>query len=163
IVSIGADAKAAKVERREMPREAFERAVVTCKARGELHHGALPLLDYRLANDQERTAEKGRFIVLGSFKGDRRKGAGLELVYGAGLDAEGAGVDEGFLLERLAGIAHVGHTSYSHTPQAPRWRVFVLFAKPITAAQFPPVHAHLRNLLGLDSAEAAKDAGRIWF
>jgi len=74
--------------------------------------------------------------------------------------------DDGTTIEQArrawAPWAHAIHTSWSHKPDAPRFRVVVSFADPVPAKDWPAVWAWAyRRAPTID--KACKDAGRIYF
>ena len=46
--------------------------------------------------------------------------------------------------ERLAGGCWIGHTTYQHTPEKPRWRVVIPLARPVAAKRWREVWQRAR-------------------
>src|SRR6266568_2822861 len=49
--------------------------------------------------------------------------------------------------ERLAGVYWLGHTTWSHTPTAPRWRVVIPLSTPVPVAHWREVWQRARAAL----------------
>jgi hypothetical protein len=64
---------------------------------------------------------------------------------------------------RLKGYTFALHTSYSHTPEKPRYRVIVPLARPLPPAEMPKLFAHFRGLFGSALDEACKNPSRLYF
>jgi len=95
--------------------------------------------------------------------------------YAAGASSRGnAGVEAVSMLvfdldrvppdpERLAGVHWLGHTTWSHTAQAPRWRVVVPLSAPVTAQQWIDVWRRARAALCPEADPSCKDASRQYY
>jgi len=57
------------------------------------------------------------------------------------------------------------HSTYRHTPEAPRWRVMVLTSRPMTAEEYTTAWSTFRRtVLGsVGVGSAAKDPSRFWY
>jgi Primase C terminal 2 (PriCT-2)/Family of unknown function (DUF5906) len=90
-------------------------------------------------------------VKLGRFAGDSR-GAGHELLTITGLegdyDAGAVSPADAAALLNAAGVESVVVTTPTHTPQAPRWRVFAPLAAQYAAERRAPLLARLNGVLG---------------
>lgn len=60
-------------------------------------------------------------------------------------------------------VAWLAHTTHSHTPESPRWRVVVLTDRPHTPAEHDAVWSAGARLLGLPVDVATRDASRFYW
>jgi hypothetical protein len=65
--------------------------------------------------------------------------------------------------KRLEGVYWLGHTTWSHTPQAPRWRVIIPLARPVPARQWTDVWRRARASLCPEADPACKDPSRAYW
>jgi hypothetical protein len=65
--------------------------------------------------------------------------------------------------ERLEGVYWLGHTTHSHTPQAPRWRLIIPLSEPVPAAQWGDVWRRARAALCPEADPQCKDASRAYW
>jgi hypothetical protein len=66
-------------------------------------------------------------------------------------------------LERLDSLYWLGHTTHSHTPQAPRWRVVIPLLAPVPAAQWGDIWRRARAALCPEADPACKDPSRAYW
>jgi hypothetical protein len=64
---------------------------------------------------------------------------------------------------RLAGICWIDHTTWSHRPEAPRWRVIIPLARPVPATQWGDVWRRARAALCPEADPACKDPSRAYW
>jgi hypothetical protein len=88
-----------------------------------------------------------------------RGNAGVESVSCLVFDCDRVPPDE----ERLAGVYWIGHTTWSHTPQAPRWRVVIPLARAVPAAQWRDVWLRARAALCPEADPSCKDPSRAYW
>ena len=100
------------------------------------------------------------------FSGNRRALAACELVSCIVLDDDKSGLP----LERVraiwSSVAGVVHSSFSHTPEAPKWRIVLRCSRDMTPHEQARVWAAIRALAaasGQTIDEATKDASRFWY
>jgi len=62
--------------------------------------------------------------------------------------------------ERLAGVYWIGHTTWSHTPAAPKWRVVVPLAETVPSASWGDVWRRARAALCPEADPSCKDPSR---
>jgi hypothetical protein len=88
-----------------------------------------------------------------------RGNAGVEAVSALVFDCDRIPPDE----KRLESLYWIGHTTWSHTPKAPRWRVVIPLTKPVGAAEWPDVWRRARAALCPEADPACKDASRAYW
>jgi hypothetical protein len=65
--------------------------------------------------------------------------------------------------KRLEIVCWIGHTTWSHTPVAPRWRVVIPLARPVVAADWRDVWQRARAALCPEADPACKDPSRAYW
>jgi hypothetical protein len=65
--------------------------------------------------------------------------------------------------KRLEHVYWIGHTTWSHTPQAPRWRVVIPLAKPVPVRQWSDVWRRARAALCPEADPSCKDPSRAYW
>jgi len=65
--------------------------------------------------------------------------------------------------DRLVGVYWLGHTTYQHTPTAPRWRVVVPLSAPVPATQWSDVWRRARAALCPEADPICKDQSRQYY
>jgi hypothetical protein len=65
--------------------------------------------------------------------------------------------------ERLAGVYWIGHTTWSHKPTAPRWRVVIPLTVSVPAHQWADVWQRARAALCPEAEPACKDPSRAYW
>lgn len=66
--------------------------------------------------------------------------------------------------KRLESVYWIGHTTWSHRPGAPRWRVVIPLAQPVPATSWADVWQRARGALCPEADPACKDPSRAyWF
>jgi P4 family phage/plasmid primase-like protien len=99
--------------------------------------------------------------VLADFNGGRRALDSLVASYGVPLDFDAGWITEDIIRATLTGYAYVAYTSYSHQPDAGRWRVFVPVSEPMNAETHKATWASLSAMFANAADGAAKDATRL--
>ena len=61
------------------------------------------------------------------------------------------------------GVGWIGHTTWSHTTLAPRWRVVVPLAEPVPAASWSDVWRRARSALCPEADPSCKDPSRQYY
>ena len=112
----------------------------------------------------------GRGWSPATFAGDRRAKAGVEVICALVLDYEAHDDQAAATLEDALALwgRWYGwiHTSYSHTPENPRFRVVVPLSRGASPEEWPSVWrwAATRCVeVGHAIDEACRDASRLWF
>ena len=66
------------------------------------------------------------------------------------LDECPAGFDPKRLIEeKLPGVAAIGYTTHKHTPEAPRWRVFIPLSEWVSPFYYEGIARYIGSLLGM--------------
>src|SRR5581483_5377101 len=103
----------------------------------------------------------GPYVVLADFGGHRRAYDTLLHSSGVPLDFDTGRVGPETIAATLRGLQYVAFTTYAHTPDAQRWRVFVPVARPMSAEEHAQAWADLNAKFQGQADEAAKDATRL--
>jgi hypothetical protein len=123
---------------------------------------SLPLVDLekRLARFDERQSKDGRLWSPVTYRpGTTRGKANVDWVHMLVLD-----IDHGDLpLDLLSGLEWFGHTTFSHTPDAPRWRVVLPLAAPVSGADWPEFWLRANAHFGGCIDPQTKDSSRIFY
>jgi len=97
-----------------------------------------------------------------SFKGEHRALVDCRCVFALCLD-----YDDGETIEAAqalwGGNAGLLHTTRKHRPEAPRFRVVLPLARPVSAFEFKALWNRAAHHAGRKNDPAAKDASRFWF
>ena len=128
--------------------------------------GSLSLSDYLVADDKTRKAEKdGLAWIPCSIKDPlgRRLQENMDLAYLMVLD-----IDDGLPLEIIHSVLskyeYALHSSYSHSPSKPKWRVVLPLAQPIPASELPSLFDHMNGLFdGKLDASCGHDPARLYY
>ncbi len=56
---------------------------------------------------------------------------------------------KGLIEEKLPGVAAIGYTTHKHTPEAPRWRVFIPLSEWITPFYYEAMARYVGSVLGM--------------
>ena len=133
---------------------------------GPLTKGEMTLSEYLAATDKERKAEKDGMAWIPCSAIDpagKREQANMNLAFAMVLD-----IDTGVALEdvvaKMAGYEYVLHSSYSHSPEKPKWRVVIPFQAPIPARDLPRVFDVFQTRFGgaLDN-HCGQDFARMYY
>jgi hypothetical protein len=65
--------------------------------------------------------------------------------------------------KRLAGVCWIAHTTWSHRPDTPKWRLIVPLGTPIAAPNWPVTWRRARAALCPEADPACKDASREYY
>ena len=103
----------------------------------------------------------GPYVVLADFGGHRRAYDTLLHSSGIPLDFDSGRVGPETIARTLSGLAFVAFTTYAHTPDAQRWRVFIPAARPMSAEEHSQAWTELNAAFNGEADEAAKDATRL--
>lgn len=111
--------------------------------------------------------EKDGFMYCPAIWQDEatRGKAGINYVTGVCLDYDKAGGDLDATLQRLDGIECVFHTTHSHKPDAPKFRIILPLAEPSSVESWPLVHrgaVALAGQEGLDSTCNQPERAYYW-
>lgn len=126
----------------------------------------LSLADYQSANDEERKRAKDGAAWIPCSVIDqygRRKQSNMDEAHLLVLD-----IDTGLQLEdvkrAISGFEAAIHSSFSHTPEHPKWRVVMPLKEPIPANDLAKLFDHFQERLGgkLD-ASCGHDSARLYY
>lgn len=122
--------------------------------------------DFSLAM-QHHTARKTKegtklFSPVTYREGTKRGNDGVEAITMAVFDVDG-GVTPDAIKSILGGFAHVLHSTWSHTPDKPSYRVIVPFTTPVPKIEWPQTWARLNLFLGGINDPATKDPARLYY
>lgn len=118
----------------------------------------------RLTTYSHRTAKDGAAWSPATFDGKRAKEnavavCALVLDYDDGADPVDATRD----LD-ARGVCYILHTTHSHTPDAPKFRVVLPLARPVAACDWPSFYERAARHFGQGKTDAScKDASRLYF
>lgn len=105
----------------------------------------------------------GPWLCFADFNGAQRSYANLVASHAVPLDLDlgqyAWTADD--IRARLAGLSFIAWTSYSHTPERPRWRIVVPAAGPMTREQHYTAWGELAHLFLNDAGQSSKDATRL--
>lgn len=143
----------------------FSLPIVTFTSKDDTQPSALVLDWPRFVRGMCRHLERENkdgpaFSPVTYREGTTRGKANVETVHALVLDIDHAGEPPWQLLERWA---YVGHTTFQHTPEAPRWRVVIPLARPVSGADWPNVWLRASSYFGGCLDPATKDSSRIFF
>ena len=88
-----------------------------------------------------------------------RGNAGVELVSCLVFDLDRVPPDK----HKLADVYWLGHTTWSHKPDAPRWRVVIPLAQPVPARDWQDVWLRARAAMCPEADPACKDPSRAYW
>lgn len=129
-------------------------------------HGSLPLQVYLAADSATKRKEKdyvGWMPCSVKNQGGRRIQENMDLVHLLVLDIDD-GLPLGQIHEVLAQYEYAVHSSYSHTPEKPKWRVVLPLDEPIPATDLPALFDQVNELFdGKLDASCGHDYARMYF
>jgi hypothetical protein len=153
-------------------RPVAERAAHPCFAIALFAAVSRPRVEARVLTIEELATLLGRFEVLTDKRRGRcwsptaylpgcvtRGNAGVASVSALVFDCDRMPPDP----ERLGDVCWFGHTTWSHTPKAPRWRVVVPLAHPVPARDWADVWQRARAALCPEADPACKDPSRAYW
>jgi hypothetical protein len=115
------------------------------------------------ASDKDRV----KLINFNQYREDaeNRKTVNIEWAYAVAGDWD-KNFDQTLFEQGMAELANTGaqviaYQTYSHTTEAPRWRIFVFLGEPISPADYRTCWDGLNDLFGGNLDPNAKDCARI--
>ena len=100
------------------------------------------------------------------FAGNTRSGANVELVSCIALDDDKSGLPIEQVVAIWSGLGGAVHTTFSSTPQHPKYRIVLRCSRDVTAAEYVRVRQYVRDhaaKCGQTLDDGAKDASRFWY
>lgn len=67
------------------------------------------------------------------------------------------------VIQQLAGLAYLAHSSFSHTSETPKFRIILPLLKPVPATEWDKAWATINHWLGGINDPSTKDQSRIYF
>lgn len=107
-----------------------------------------------------------RLFSPATFKdGSKRSAQNVELIHMALLDMDGGHDPTDFVNEwSKKGIEFIVYTTWSHTPEVPKWRAIFPLKEPVGASEWPSVWQGIADDLGHGLADpACRDACRMYY
>lgn len=117
-----------------------------------------------LTEHQERDEKDGPLWSPTLYRANTARGkSNVESICCLVLDFD-KGVDPATMTPRWERWAYALYTTFSHSPEYPKWRVVFPFLTPIAGADWPNAWPQFARTFGGDAADpACKDASRIYF
>lgn len=101
----------------------------------------------------------------GTFVGNQRNRDNGESFWALGYDVDEVDLSEADLRAGVGDLGALYHCSANHTPDKPRWRLFIPLSRPVTGGEYERLwHAvaqrlHFVNAIG----QASSDCARQWY
>lgn len=114
---------------------------------------------------EPRLGEKdGLYIMTVVLEGDgRRAEKNVTEISGFFLDFD-KGVDEFTIKKHLSGVEFFAHTTFSHTSEKPRWRVFIPYEKAYPSRMHKNVYWDMvKRFDGYEIDPRCKTASQLWY
>jgi hypothetical protein len=102
----------------------------------------------------------------GRFAGNIRKDENTELVSAIVLDDDSSGLTLDQVAAIWSAFAGIIHTTHSHTPEHPKYRIVLRVSHDMTREEHARVWRHVRDLAvlrGQTLDEKTKNSSRLWF
>lgn len=166
-VAIGKTARSKKiVAQREV---SFEQLAAMLQA-APIHVGKLTIGDYtrmKVGTPAEK-AEVSRdkdtaWFSLAKYIKPERKAEHVEAVSAFVGDFDSGELTEEEISAKVAGYKHITLTTYSHTPEHPKYRLIVPYSKPVTPAEHAVLFESFMTLFGEQVDSSTRDSCRLWF
>lgn len=127
--------------------------------------GDLELDAYLAADKETRSRQKsGPAWIPALFRpGGGREDTDVVEVTALVGDLDGGKLQAPQIRERLNGFAHIGHSSYSHSPEAPRYRVILPLARPIPPERYNALWEWLNHQLDGALDPSGRNPGHLYF
>ena len=118
----------------------------------------------RLTQHERRAEKDGPLWSPAHYPPGSKRGNGSVM----GVTAAVGDFDDGVAWEdvsaALSAYEYVAHSTFSFTPEAPKFRVVIPFSTPVSRHDWPGIKARIdHHVFGLASDPAAKDASRIYY
>ena len=81
-----------------------------------------------------------------------KKDANVESVYALVIDQDDCAADGVDAILTKLSYYGLAHTTYNHTPEAPRFRIIIAFTRPVTVEEFDRLWAWANELTGSDTS-----------
>lgn len=120
---------------------------------------------YTLLSKPRISARKDGKYILAVTLGEEgiRNEKNVQSVNGFFLDFD-KGIDEFTIIHKLKGLKFIAHTTYSHTPDKPRWRVFIPYAEDHPKEEHKLVYFNMvERFDGYEIDKRCRTASQLWF
>jgi uncharacterized protein (DUF927 family) len=118
----------------------------------------------RLSKPAIRATKNGPLWSPAIYAPPRRTKGNVKELCALALDCDhDITFDEAAAILRNLGVTAIMHTTYSHTPQAHRFRIIILLATPITPREYSKLFRWARKLFNDRIDIACSDPGRMFF
>lgn len=116
---------------------------------------------------KSRLKAKPGWFKMGHYKDGRRKHENLLGVSAISLDLDSVSVDQvDYIRMGLAPISEftwIGHTTRSHTPEKPRWRLIIFLNRMVNLDEANAIARYLATMLADDPQEGIEMADQVSF
>lgn len=115
--------------------------------------------------NRKRAAEKnGEYFVAAEFDSDgRRANENIRAMTAFVLDFDSGRTTREVIVARLQGLAYIAYTSYSHLPDAPRWRVVIPYQQPISVEQHERVYKAFQERFDDDLDRSCMKPAQVYY
>lgn len=100
----------------------------------------------QFAKPDVRSSKDGPYVIPAKVDGER-KAENVRAYWGLFLDHDDGKYELQEALNNTP-FAAIGHTTFSHSPECPRWRLFIPFSQPIAPAKLRTIAEYFNTLLG---------------
>jgi hypothetical protein len=136
----------------------------------EVNRGRLSLAEYLALDKTDREQKKIRdaekngkaFIPVEFNTPNVRKDAAVASIHAFVLDFDG-GVTKAEIEAKLAGLAYLAHTSYSHHAGEDRWRVLIPYSAPCTPDKHVLVFTHFKHMFDGRLDPRSETKNQLWY
>jgi len=123
-------------------------------------------LDKKVPSENSlRAKEKdGRYIIFGTFIAPgTRRAKDISRMSGFVIDLDQGNYTKSRIEQAMNGTFCIAFTTYSHHPQAQRWRIVVPYATPIFGHDHHKVFAHFNRLFDGNLDGCSDTVSQIWY
>lgn len=113
-----------------------------------------------LTTHRERDKKDGVLFSPVTYRPSETRGlTGVETVCALVLDLDAQRPDA----KLFEGFAYIAYTTYSHTQETPKWRVFLPLAAPIPAEEWPDLWRRMVHVIAPYTDPACSDSSRMFY
>lgn len=166
-VAIGKTAKSKKiVAQREVTFEQF----ASMLRQAPVHVGKLNVDEYLTLkagskDDKDRAFndKDAAWFSLARYTKPLRAASNVDAVSAFVGDFDSGQLTEEEISSKVAGYKHITLTTYSHTPEHPKYRLIVPYSRPVTPAEHAALFESFMSLFGEQVDSSTRDACRLWY
>lgn len=137
----------------------------------DLERGTLSLAEYLALNKEIleekkiRNAEKnGDYFIMAAFKGTGiRNAANVDFMTGFVGDIDTGNISLAELKAHLQGLAHIIYSSYSHSPDVPKWRFILFYPVPTSVADHQKTYLFLQQQFKNQLDPRCETSAQLWY